>query len=523
MILRAGLALFLSVPAFAATVSEDFTTRANYAPQVAVPDRAVWNQALGVLHPSLRLVNYKTGYVAADALAIDVGDGADGPFRPDTYAGFSVGGDLSGNVIRLDTDAHPELHVTTFVLESGWTLRPVGSRPLVVRSLDSILVRGTIDCAGGSGGAGGVSAGVGGVARCGGHAGGTGGGVAIAGADGAGPSSLVTAGRGGPYSGSAAGGGGGGAWNASLPAADGVGNASSAGLSYDDALFEHVDGGAGGGGGSGSATDAGGGGGAGGGVVRLFAAGDLELGTAPASVDGFIFVNGGAGGGGVVGGGGGGGGGSVQAFVGGAIEIYNTDPDAAAQATPGAGGLNGGTTVGGVGSVGRTWFSSVRYNQVGTGYYTPSEQPPVISGNNVEFSTSRQMVVTRVFDLGGSRPRLDGLALDPSSAEFGVEYAGSDDAFVGDDTGWAILPPAGKRYVRLRLSVTSADPSSPARLEGFSFAYDPGRREDFDFRAAGCGRVARGSTPGAFLLLLVFLFMLSIRIRAARMRRFRAN
>ena len=132
MILRAGLAFLFSAPAFAATVSADFTSRANYDASAPVADRAVWNQALGQLHPSLRLVNYKTGYVDADSLAIDVGDGSDGAFTPDTYARFSA--DLSGNVIRLDTDAHPELRVTTFVLAPGWRLRPVGSRPLVVPS-----------------------------------------------------------------------------------------------------------------------------------------------------------------------------------------------------------------------------------------------------------------------------------------------------------------------------------------------------------------------------------------------------
>ena len=58
---------------------------------------------------------------------------------------------MSGNIIRLDTDQYTELNVTQFTLDAGWTLQPVGSGALILRSQTTVVIHGTINCSGNDG------------------------------------------------------------------------------------------------------------------------------------------------------------------------------------------------------------------------------------------------------------------------------------------------------------------------------------------------------------------------------------
>lgn len=520
------LALMLNVllawPAAATTWTETFSSRANFDLSASSP-AAVWNNGRGSVHPSLQLVGYNT---SGAPIPILIGDGSDGVFDPSTYASFSQGGDVSGNKIRLNTDTHPQLQVTDFLLAAGWTLEPVGSQPLIIRSQGNIIIRGTINCAGDPGGnASGLTPGAGGGARCGGHPGGAGGAQSGDGTSGSNATGGVTGGRLGHFtSDPAMGGGGGGGWNSSTSADNGA-NATlptygAAGVTVDNALFTTVDGGAGGGGGSGSSTAAGAGGGAGGGVVLIYAFGQFDLGTAPTSTTGFIFVNGGDGGtsnttGGA---GGGGGGGSLQIFVGGDMNLYNTNADGAAQAL---GGNNALSAVGAAGGFGRTWLSSMAYHSAGGAYYQPAEQdPPITSGDWARFVITTQYIVTKSIDLGGTDAQITGATLTPASADFALEYEGSNDDFVADFTGWSVSANAvaGKRYLRLRVVVQAASPTTISELDEISLVYEPGsaaQTNEFKFKAAGCGRVHNGrhDPPWAFLLACGAGLAVLIRLR----------
>ena len=132
------LALFIS--AFSAhgdAISENFSTRSAF-----VTGTAIWNQALGVIHPTLQVMNYKAGFTP---LAVTIGDGSHGSFDISTYANFSVGRNIAGNIIRLDLGAYPVLKVTNFHLAAGWRIEevPVTYRPRVGRSKVTGTIRGT--------------------------------------------------------------------------------------------------------------------------------------------------------------------------------------------------------------------------------------------------------------------------------------------------------------------------------------------------------------------------------------------
>ncbi|MGE0527573.1 MAG: hypothetical protein AB7P49_10955 [Bdellovibrionales bacterium] len=486
-------------------VREDFSTRDRLESATAI-----WNQALGAIHPTLQVMNFMVGFTPR---ALDVGDGSDGAFEPSSYGTFSQNGDLSGNVIRLDLTEFPELKVTRFELAAGWRLEPIGNAPLVIRSLSDVLIRGEIWCQGHDGeDASGGTAGSGGEGRCGGARGGDGGEVGQSGTDGADSTAPVTGGQGGNFTGGAAvGGGGGGSWNTTSGPGNGAnatGAGGSAGTSDDGSEFLTIAGGAGGAGGSGTGAAAGAGGGGGGGTVIVHAVRDFDLGEAPVSATGFIYVYGGVGGSSNTTGGpgGGGGGGSVQVFVGRTINIYNNDGGGASRADGGTAGTNAVPASGGLGGLGRSWFSSVNYN--GIGFYTPAEDN--ITPGNVEFSASTQNVVLKGIDLASTRPTLLAIAPTPASADFTTEFAGSSDGFVSDDTGWTSDLGAiqNKRYVKLRLSITTSNVNTPTMLEAVSVNYTPFERDHFNFKAAGCGRVFHpDDNPSAGFWLALFLLL----------------
>lgn len=512
-------ALLFSIQAHSLEWQETFSTRGQLD-----SSSAVWNQALGKIHPSLRVMNFKSGFTPLD---FGVGDGSDGAFEPATYAQFSQNGDVTGQIIRLDTSLHPTLQVTRFELAAGWVLEPIGAAPLVIESLSDVIIEGEIRCQGANGtNSSGTTPGLGGIGRCGGTDGGDGGAATQNGGSANDPDTLVTGGNGGEaLATSYVGGGGGGSWSStSLPqnGVNGSGTSGRKGDSHSDPEFLYKLGSGGGGGGSGSDTTAGAGGGGGGGVVIIHAVGDLNFGSLTNSTTGFIYVNGGDGGNAntLAGPGGGGGGGSVQIFVGGAINIYNTDAMGASQANGGLGGTNSGFAAGASGGLGRSWLSSVTYN--GVGYYTPAEEAPVTSGN-VEFNSASQSVIFKSFDLMNTLAQINTVTISPNSADFSYTMAGSDDDFHSDDTGWTsdLARVAKKRYVRLKLTVTTSNVNTPTMVDTVNFQYSLGQKEDFKFEAAGCGRMGRGpghppSWPNGFAILTVFGFLQLLKLKAQR-------
>jgi hypothetical protein len=505
------LTLFLSLSAFAAEITETFSTRDQFE-----SGTAVWNQALGKVHPSLQVVNYQ-GATTVTAKSYSVSDGSHGAFEPSTYSQFSVGGNITGNKIRFDLSRFPTLQVTSFYLASGWVLEPVGSAPLIIHSLTSVRIEGEIHCHGDPGtDAVGATPGTGGGSRCGGKAGGNGGAVNSSGTNGEDISLSITGGLGGNPAGgaTATGGGGGGSLNTTSlagpgPNSGGV-NAGDAGDSIKDPEFNTVAGGAGGGGGSGNNTDAGAGGGGGGGVVIIHAVGDVDIGTSPASVTGFIYANGGKGGDSNAAGGpgGGGGGGSIKIFSGATVHIYNSDATGASQALQGAAGTNTVPESGANGGPGRSWVASVGYT--GGGTYTPTEEAPVIANNNtVEFASTGQEIILKSQDLASTRATVDSLTFAPASNDFSVMYQGSDDNFQGDATAWTAdaSQVANKRYLKLKLIIITTTPAAATMIDSAVLTYSRGERKDFEMKSSGCGAIQDPRPPSGPELFLFLIFL----------------
>ncbi len=511
-----GLILFFSWPSWAAELSLEFTD-----PSLIETSTLVVNKEQGALHSTLRVRNYNNPNI----YEMNVGDGRHGPFNSSTYANFSVNGDVTGNRILIDVNEYPALQVTDFQLDAGWTLEVTGGGPLIIYSLKDVKIAGEIWCHGDDGeSAVGATPGAGGQGRCGGGDGGDGGAPTNDGDDGLDSDTNVTGGKGGNYTGGAAvSGGGGGSWNTSTGAGAGTNSSPLGGLggtSFFDPEFNTPAGGAGGGGGSGTPTEGGAGGGGAGGTVIISAVGDFHLGSLPSSTAGRIMAFGGAGGDSDVAGGagGGGGGGSVQVFVGGNIEMLNTIGSGAGVAGPGIGGSNLPTHNGGNGGPGRNWYSSTTggYNTIlggGAGYYTPPEQ--TIAPGDVQFNDATQTAESISFDLQNTRPIFNALTTTPESGDFLIEVKGSEDDFVGDDTGWTtdLNVILGKRYVKFRISITTSNVSLPNFLTAVTLDYTPGVKNEYDFAATSCGRV---STPQSPWGLVLWLFPIALLLRLKR-------
>lgn len=518
----AGVLLLIGLHAHAAQLAETFSTTTQKS-----AGTAIWNTALGAIHPSLYVTGY-TGGVTPN-VAMNIGDGRDGAFVRSRYAEFSQNGDLSGNIIRLSSS---ELNVTYFELEDGWFLEPVNNTALTIRSLTDVKIIGQIWCHGRNGspddGAGG--GGAGGAGRCGGAAGGDGGDTGQPGQDGLDSTAPVTGGAGGSANGAGAGqdGGGGGAWNdnnLSLPEnAPGFTNPTGGqdpgerGAVFNDPEFDDVvAGGAGGGGGGAGSTAAGGGGGGGGGVVIIHAGRNVDLGWASDPMDGFIYASGGSGGNstGNGGDGAGGGGGSVQIFAAGTLTIHNNSGVGASQAVGGTGTARGGA--------GRNWLTGTSYVATG-GFYDPLENSPVVPGDYVKYSTDPEYIETKSYDLGNTRSEVTAVTMSPASADFTLQWRGSNDDFASDDTGWstnlAVL--SQKRFIKFRFTIDSSSATAPTMLDSITLEYTPGRITRFEFEsAAGCGRVSGSggaSTRSATWLLLLGAAGLLWRLRRRRKR-----
>lgn len=525
--------VIMSSSVSAATLSVNFTD-----PDVDEITTLVWNHALGLVHAPLQINSFKRTFVSTpEHRSMDVGDGRHGAFTPSTYVNFSQGGDISGNIIRIDTDEYTSLQFTNFSLAAGWTIRPEGSNPLVIKSLTYIAVNGTIDCSGDNGDNFSGSPTVatsGGSGRCGGGDGGSGGYVTpgfvtIAATNGSLGGELipdgVTTGVPGPTvgkagTGSASGGGGGGSYTEPLQgvgvdAEDGTGaTAGQKGDQVPDHAYEYIGGGFGGGGGSsydgGAAAQnsAGGGGGGGGGVIDMAAVGEIIVYST-----GLVLANGGAGGGSgaviLAGGGGGGGGGTIVMFAGGEVFL-------AGSVTANRGAASGGVNIGGGGAVGRTWLAGLSgFSQALPPDPLVPEQPATFL-NDVGFGRYQIgtfTLVSQAFDSQSSKP-------DVMSVSFGSTVVGggsvtaqisSGETASFSPTQWigsASFSGVQSRFFRFQIVIDNQNGTTPSTAHSLSVQYVPFRETQFNF-TGGCARVQDIETPSDRSLWVLLALMLS--------------
>ena len=500
-------------------------------PTLSTLTQLTQNRQLGFLEPSLQIANYDYGTGPQAPRFVDYGDARDGAFTLVNYAKFSQGGDLSGNIIRLPLNQFRELQVSEFVLETGWTLKPIGNTALIIKSQGQVLVKGIIDCRGGAGAIGSIdpaALSAGGLARCAGFTGGEGGsaaGVSRDGSVGEAPTLLGIAGGGGAeqsvYSNNLAGSGGGGGGygigfgetNVSpglpgddppgppIPPAPGV-----AGSNHgDDPSIKNLFGGAGGGGGGsylfGASYASGGGGGAGGGVVLIFAGGNVTF------DQGKILVQGGNGGSGTLfsGDGGQGGGGSV--FIASSGENLFSFGDILAEPPH-----NPSINRGGVGAYGRTWLVD-RLNTAGYRISPPgntpvlSPQTPEFHGimfpnGKVESTTLAGFLESPVIDLKAVRARYLShqiISLNSSNGTAVLSVRGADSSALVSSLAYTAFsqaePSPEMRFVQYRLELTNASPVTPLRVSGLSLQFNFATIDNFNYEG-GCASLL--SSPFLF-------------------------
>lgn len=273
----------------------------------------------------------KTGFTTPG-----VGNGASGAFAPTSNTTLAGG----------------SYDYTSFNIPTGVTVTVTGPAPLVIRSLGTAIIAGTLNLAGGPGDS--ISTiGVNSTGGSGGGGGGASGGGCVYGGTG---SAGNGSGAGAPGGSGSYGGGGGGGGHATAGTGGATNNNGcttlvngAGGNGYTSLDAGVLLGGSGGGAGGygGAANAAGGGGGGGGGAMHLTASSILVTGT--------ITANGGKGGDNLAdrdGGGGGGGSGGVIWLVAGEVQIFGT-----VSAKGGAGGIADRTNCwggdGGIGSDGR--------------------------------------------------------------------------------------------------------------------------------------------------------------------------
>lgn len=501
--------------AFAETITVSLAERLSVE-----SSSAVLNSSLGIAHPPLQIQNWDAGG-GQQTTPISVGSGLHGSFNSSTYLHFHDGVYAGDQVIRVNTDIYPELEFTDFLLENGWVLKPTGSRPLVIRSLSNIVIRGIIDCSGENGEE--LSSQLsdsprGGIGRCGGASGGAGGSQALAVSQGSDNAIPNSGGGGGSTSGGGGGGGAGMDTSAPSPAPgltiDDLSPSGVAGTPGTDISFSLVGGGAGGGGGeryddpldAAAFYASGGGGGAGGGSISIHSVGHVEI-----AATGRIFARGGAGGGSTAaykaGGGGGGAGGSIQIFVGGDLTI-----DGVIDATGGAGGVSAGGN-GGNGGSGRTWVADSDTNPTGSGTVDPMWIIPVLG--IVNYQEDLFSVISKVIDTRATRPEYLSLDIDadvPTPSVIGVEVAVGDQPFDVSEAQWmpatsmALLNQA--RYMRFKFSIDNRSLSQPVQVRSVSLNYRPRDHGQFEFASCQLVDSNSGSQPPSTLRILTLLMTL---------------
>jgi hypothetical protein len=511
------LFFFIQGSAFADVIGENFTTSNK---KDASGTTAVWNLALGIIHPNLQVSNYQvTGFPVVPITHFEVGNGSDGAFSLETYANF---GSVSGSIITVNALSKPVLNVTSFQLVNGYTLTAING-PLIIYSQSTVRIDGTINCSGLNGeNSAAALGGSGGNGRCDGKNGGAGGNMASSGFQGLPVSGDVTAGQGGQYSTGAGGGGGGGGGayagndgsngDSSTPPTNsgGAGGAGSAGANHQ---FTILNGSPGGGGGSGSNLLGAGGGGAGGGTVVIHAVGDIII-----SATGSILARGGNGGNAFSGGsGGGGGGGSVKIFTLGNLEL---DSGTSVDVTGGIAGTTqtGNAGVGGTGSFGRTWLNYSTFSGNGT-----ESHPSLLQQlGTIEYNTTLQQVTSLSYDTLSSSVIYNSVSTDNTNADISLEVAGSIDNFATASSGWLPLSQLSNlnnnRYIKYKISLTNSNATSPTTIDSLAINYNPNLPppppappplpspspapapnnfgvNNYQFSSGGCGMVKTAITP----------------------------
>lgn len=487
----------------------------------------VLNLSNNTIHVPFEIRNFQPNGSGVQSTNISVGDGHDGVFDGSTYSNFSQNGDISGNTIRIDTDTYTDLQFTSFHLESGWTIEPVGSNPLIIYSQSTVQIDGTILCSGRDGQAGNADetiqvAGVNG--RCGGASSGAGGydngGALVDASNGASGGASTAGGAGADSAGVAAGKGGGGGGGYSIVQAgqnptagvnpDG-GSGGAAGTNFRNDEFTIVAGGSGGGGGAGFRTgtalenSSGASGGSGGGVVLIRAYGDITV-----SATGTILAVGGNGGsitGGLeAGAGGGGGGGSISLF-----SAANIVLNGAVNANEGTGGTSTGTGNGGKGGRGRTWVADVSGTASGGVVESPDTlltQRGQIQSRNGNFS-----LITPSIDLRNSEPTLTSSSFTETmnGGTSSLEVASSlIESFTPTFKSIASLTDSDKnRYWKLRVNINQDASGNISSISVVDLVYTPKVEGEFNMVGA-CGLVKSSHDSNTSLPKFLFLFMMPL-------------
>lgn len=518
-----GIFLFPAALYASISVTQNFDNKNQYS-----SSSLVWNISSQSLHPPLKVNNYFVG--SFQDLNFDIGDAKHGNFNSATYKDWDNDGNLSDNIITISTDEYPSLEFQSFQLDSGWTLKPEGSKPLIIRVQGNVVINGNINCSGENGEA--VSSdqsqvAQGGTARCGGGAGGRGGtddgvtpvlpqagtqgGASVTGGSPGSQQAMVDGGDGA---------GGGGGYSQNLTDADNgvrppASTGGAKGTNFEDNAFQETGGGSGGGGGfyytgSDSANHSrGGGGGAGGGVIYLYSGGDITL-----SSSAKITANGGDGGGGSLkaggGGGGGGAGGSILMFAGGEISLNTAEVEAL--------GGSGGSTLGGNGgdgATGRTWITD------GTGGDGPtgSGDNPVsllAAIGSVNYQTGNFEAVSVSVDSYNSYPELlsvetTGTIQTGDQVLFDLSSNKSSNFVANWSESSTVVGQKLDRYFKYRIRVSSNNENTPTVLESVKFNFNAYVLSDFDM-TTGCGSLNHGGGMLWFLILLPLFLLIIIKL-----------
>ncbi|MEC9282801.1 MAG: hypothetical protein VX642_08815 [Bdellovibrionota bacterium] len=481
----------------------------------------ILNLADSSIHGPPQVASYQAVSASSTSSQFSIGDGSHGKFDSSTYVNFSENADLSGNVITINTDTYSALYFTSFNLESGWTIRPTGSKPLKIYSQSTVYIDGSIDCSGGNGEAGNddeTQQASGGTGVCGGANGGAGGyydsvaGSLVDASNGSNGGSSVSGG-GSPASDGVSGGkggAGGGAYSQAGTGADqGVnpdgGNSGTAGSNFQNDEFSELGGGSGGSGGAGfySATPAndasGGGGGAGGGSILIYAFGDVTV-----TDNGSILANGGNGGASSqgAGGGGAGGGGSIAIFSAGDIILNNT-----VSAVEGSGGSSNSGGAGGDGGRGRTWVVDSSGTAGGDTLESPDTQ--LVARGSVNAASGSFDFISSEIDLENTAPILVQTLITQSlsgSSSLSTSYAsGNSSGFSPSYSSLSSFDLNNSfRYWRMKVSLNQDSSGSFSKLTRVGYEYTPNEEDEFNFVSA-CGLVNPQNQQPGFLLLIYLL------------------
>ncbi|GIL16847.1 MAG: hypothetical protein BroJett040_05980 [Oligoflexia bacterium] len=509
------LILSYSLRSYSDTLSETFSNTQNFS-----SGTLVLNLTEGYLHPPLFISQWQQPPAAAADTNIQIGDGHHGTFTStDDYARFSTNGDLSGNIIRINTDTYTELEFTQFNLLAGWSIIPTGSKPLIIRVQGNATVAGSIVCNGQNGEAANADptiTSLGGSGACGGGNGGNGGTSSVkpdSGYMGDAPVGYISAGTKADSLASTSGGGGGGGFaQPAFAAEDGFGPSKGLkGTSYMDGGFTVLGGGSGGAGGSAN-TKSGGGGGGGGGTIIIHAFGDILI-------SGSISANGGAGGSssaGASGSGGGGAGGSIWLISGKSLTI-----DGTVTADGGLGGdsLNignhGDNGDGGNGASGRVWTTDSIGGFGGTGTVSPASSG-LTSDGVTRFQTgvfTRASIVQDLLNYHIQFGALTPLLINSGSGSYSATVEGSRRGFDLETTGPVdsanLSAINNSRYIKITVSLNNTNDTTPIILDSLSLDYAMGSPNEFKYTSSsGCGSIkpTSDSHTNTFLnILILFL------------------